>query len=185
MLSSVPLESKHSARAYTTSAVRADVRMSDEKFYVEENVIFILRLKPPNLFYSFRLSTARQLHSRSHIFLCFSFYFSPAVPVATRHFIQKQMNRSGSRSNSSERPCGLSAFIPFEVDCRGKVEAFARNLQTRLHSLGSFVSSLPLDLSGSTRLSSVFSRPRRKRKPSRAPNEIHGSRRQNAHSRRR
>lgn len=107
------------------------------------------------------------------------------MPVATRYFIRKQMNRPGSRSNSSERPCGLSAFIPFEVDCRGKVEAFARNLQTRLHSLGSFVSSLPSGFSGCIRLLSVFSRPRRSRKPSRAPSEIHGLHRQNVHSRRR
>lgn len=48
------------------------------------------------------------------------------------------MNRSSNRSNSTERPCGLTALLPLG-ECRGKVEAFARNLQTRLHSLGSFV----------------------------------------------
>lgn len=49
------------------------------------------------------------------------------------------MNHSSNRSNSSERPCGLTALLPLGMSCRGRAEAFARNLQSRLRTLGTHV----------------------------------------------
>lgn len=50
------------------------------------------------------------------------------------------MNRSSNRSSSTERPCGLTSLLPLGMSCRGRAEAFARSLQSRLRTLGSQVS---------------------------------------------
>lgn len=52
------------------------------------------------------------------------------------------MNHSGNRSNSAERPCGLTALLPLGMSCRGRAEAFARSLQSRLRTLGTQVCNL-------------------------------------------
>lgn len=44
-----------------------------------------------------------------------------------------------SDSTGSERPCGLSSLLPIGMSCRGKAEAFARSLQSRLRTLGTQV----------------------------------------------
>lgn len=49
------------------------------------------------------------------------------------------MNRSSKRSSSTERPCGLTSLLPLGMSCRGRAEAFARSLQSRLRTLGSQV----------------------------------------------
>lgn len=49
------------------------------------------------------------------------------------------MNQSSNRSNSTERPCGLTALLPLGMSCRGRAEAFARSLQSRLRTLGTQV----------------------------------------------
>ncbi|XP_031631507.1 glycogen-binding subunit 76A isoform X2 [Contarinia nasturtii] len=46
------------------------------------------------------------------------------------------MNHSSNRSSSTERPCGLTALLPLGMSCRGRAEAFARSLQSRLRTLG-------------------------------------------------
>lgn len=48
-------------------------------------------------------------------------------------------HHSSNRSNSSERPCGLTALLPLGMSCRGRAEAFARSLQSRLRTLGTHV----------------------------------------------
>lgn len=49
------------------------------------------------------------------------------------------MNHSSNRSSSTERPCGLTALLPLGMSCRGRAEAFARSLQSRLRTLGTQV----------------------------------------------
>lgn len=49
------------------------------------------------------------------------------------------MNRSSNRSSSTERPCGLTSLLPLGMSCRGRAEAFARSLQSRLRTLGTQV----------------------------------------------
>lgn len=46
------------------------------------------------------------------------------------------MNHSSNRSNNTERPCGFAALLPLGMSCRGRAEAFARSLQSRLRTLG-------------------------------------------------
>ncbi|XP_055323785.1 glycogen-binding subunit 76A [Sitodiplosis mosellana] len=46
------------------------------------------------------------------------------------------MSHSSNRSSSTERPCGLTALLPIGMSCRGRAEAFARSLQSRLRTLG-------------------------------------------------
>uniref|UniRef100_A0A182JBG9 CBM21 domain-containing protein n=1 Tax=Anopheles atroparvus TaxID=41427 RepID=A0A182JBG9_ANOAO len=36
-----------------------------------------------------------------------------------------------------DRPCGITALLPIGMSCRGRAEAFARSLQSRLRNLGS------------------------------------------------
>jgi hypothetical protein len=38
------------------------------------------------------------------------------------------------------RPCGITSMFPIGMSCRGRAEAFARRLQSRLSTLGSQVS---------------------------------------------
>lgn len=40
---------------------------------------------------------------------------------------------------TSSEPCGLTSLIPIGMSCRGRAEAFARRLQSRLRTLGSQV----------------------------------------------
>lgn len=49
------------------------------------------------------------------------------------------MSAPDESSASSERPCGITSFIPIGMSCRGRAEAFARRLQSRLRTLGSQV----------------------------------------------
>lgn len=42
-------------------------------------------------------------------------------------------------ATGSERPCGLSSLLPIGMSCRGRAEAFARRLQSRLRTLGTQV----------------------------------------------
>jgi hypothetical protein len=41
-----------------------------------------------------------------------------------------------------EPPCGISSLLPIGMSCRGRAEAFARRLQSRLRTLGVQVSVL-------------------------------------------
>lgn len=50
------------------------------------------------------------------------------------------MNRSSDTAAGTDRPCGLTALLPLGMSCRGRAEAFARRLQSRLRTLGSNVS---------------------------------------------
>ena len=50
------------------------------------------------------------------------------------------MNRSSDTAGATERPCGLTALLPIGMSCRGRAEAFARRLQSRLRTLGTNVS---------------------------------------------
>lgn len=43
------------------------------------------------------------------------------------------------KATGSERPCGLSSLLPIGMSCRGRAEAFARRLQSRLRTLGTQV----------------------------------------------
>lgn len=36
----------------------------------------------------------------------------------------------------SEPPCGIGSLLPLGMSCRGRAEAFARSLQSRLRTLG-------------------------------------------------
>lgn len=44
------------------------------------------------------------------------------------------MNRASD--TTADRPCGLTALLPLGMSCRGRAEAFARRLQSRLRTLG-------------------------------------------------
>lgn len=49
------------------------------------------------------------------------------------------MSASGDPSASGggpDRPCGITALLPIGMSCRGRAEAFARSLQSRLRTLG-------------------------------------------------
>ncbi|XP_063698951.1 glycogen-binding subunit 76A [Culicoides brevitarsis] len=47
------------------------------------------------------------------------------------------MNGPGDIPDPTERnPCGITSFIPLGMSCRGRAEAFARSLQSRLRTLG-------------------------------------------------
>lgn len=46
---------------------------------------------------------------------------------------------SGNEPTKAKGPCGISAFIPLGMSCRGRAEAFARRLQSKLRTLGSQV----------------------------------------------
>lgn len=51
------------------------------------------------------------------------------------------MNGPGDIPDPTERnPCGITSFFPLGMSCRGKAEAFARRLQSRLRTLGTQVS---------------------------------------------
>lgn len=52
------------------------------------------------------------------------------------------MNHSSNHSNSTERPCGLTALLPLGMSCKGRAEAFARSLQSRLRTLGTQVNKI-------------------------------------------
>lgn len=49
------------------------------------------------------------------------------------------MNLSSDTATGTDRPCGLTALLPLGMSCRGRAEAFARRLQSRLRTLGSNV----------------------------------------------
>lgn len=49
---------------------------------------------------------------------------------------------SETTASGSERPCGLSSLLPLGMSCRGRAEAFARRLQSRLRTLGTQVGSI-------------------------------------------
>ncbi|XP_050091059.1 glycogen-binding subunit 76A [Anopheles aquasalis] len=42
-----------------------------------------------------------------------------------------------SATTAPDRPCGITALLPIGMSCRGRAEAFARSLQSRLRNLGS------------------------------------------------
>lgn len=65
---------------------------------------------------------------------------------------QNYMNPSSNCSDSTERPCSLTALLPLGMSCRGRVDAFARSLQSRLRTLGTQVL-----LSNGSFLLSIFS----------------------------
>lgn len=52
------------------------------------------------------------------------------------------MNHSSNHSNTTERPCGLTALLPLGMSCKGRAEAFARSLQSRLRTLGTQVNKI-------------------------------------------
>ncbi|XP_052862229.1 glycogen-binding subunit 76A [Anopheles cruzii] len=41
-----------------------------------------------------------------------------------------------SATTGPDRPCGITALLPIGMSCRGRAEAFARSLQSRLRNLG-------------------------------------------------
>lgn len=52
------------------------------------------------------------------------------------------MNGPGDIPDPTERnPCGITSFFPLGMSCRGRAEAFARSLQSRLRTLGTQVNS--------------------------------------------
>lgn len=50
------------------------------------------------------------------------------------------MNRASD--TTADRPCGLTALLPLGMSCRGRAEAFARRLQSRLRTLGNHVGTM-------------------------------------------
>lgn len=53
------------------------------------------------------------------------------------------MNGPGDTPETTEKPpCGITSFLPIGMSCRGRAEAFARRLQSRLRTLGSQVSKV-------------------------------------------
>lgn len=53
------------------------------------------------------------------------------------------MNGPGDTPDPEEKPpCGISSFFPISMSCRGRAEAFARRLQSRLRTLGSQVGNI-------------------------------------------
>lgn len=50
------------------------------------------------------------------------------------------MNGPGDIPDPTEQnPCGITSFFPLGMSCRGRAEAFARSLQSRLRTLGTQV----------------------------------------------
>lgn len=52
----------------------------------------------------------------------------------------QSMSGSGE-TTGSEGPCGFTSLLPLGMSCRGRAEAFARRLQSRLRTLGTQVSN--------------------------------------------
>lgn len=48
---------------------------------------------------------------------------------------------SNSTERYTDRQCGITALFPLSMSCRGKAEAFARRLQSKLRTLGAQVSN--------------------------------------------